>query len=168
MYRSVPCSPNSRPANHTLVFRAFLDPRHRLVFTTDVRTAQATYLESAPWIEASWCFVLSHERVRIASRAIICGQDGKTEKTRGGLAGVLRDVRRFAPGFYVAHSNMNLLEWPETCRRRDSRCGLLSRKMSNIGAPSRAHSKERATNWPQWRVNSDGRQSISGNTLRPA
>jgi pyridoxamine 5'-phosphate oxidase len=37
--------PDSCPANRTLVFRAFLDPGHQLVFTTDLRTAKITYLE---------------------------------------------------------------------------------------------------------------------------
>lgn len=77
--------PDSCPANRTLVFRAFFDPGHQLVFNTDLRTAKVTYLETNPGTEACWYFVLSREQFRIAGRAMVCAQDGETEKARARL-----------------------------------------------------------------------------------
>ncbi len=114
--------PDSCPSNRTLVFRAFLDPGHQLVFTTDLRTAKVTYLETNPWTDACWYFVLSREQFRIAGRAMVCAQDGETEKAcaRGERCPTIR-VRLLRGPHPVGHARccMNLHARPETNHRRN-------------------------------------------------
>jgi PPOX class probable FMN-dependent enzyme len=60
--------PDGRPANRTLVFRCFLDPGDRLVFTTDARSAKAAHLNTNPWAEACWYFASAREQFRVLGR----------------------------------------------------------------------------------------------------
>src|SRR3712207_1197555 len=56
---------DGRPANRTLVFRGWLEPDDRLLFTTDLRSAKVGQLRARPWGEVCWYFVETREQFRI-------------------------------------------------------------------------------------------------------
>lgn len=77
--------PDGRPANRTLVFHAFLEPDHRLVFTTDLRAAKMAHLALNPWIEACWYFSRSREQFRFTGRAALVTDKGDAREEQARL-----------------------------------------------------------------------------------
>lgn len=73
--------PDARPAVRTLVFRSFLDPDHRLIFTADLRSAKREQLRDEERMEACWYFADSREQFRIGGRGVMLAADGDDQLT---------------------------------------------------------------------------------------
>ncbi|AMV39301.1 Npun_F5749 family FMN-dependent PPOX-type flavoprotein [Planctomyces sp. SH-PL62] len=102
--------PDGRPAIRTVVFRGFLDDAHRLVFTTDVRSAKRAEIAGNPHAAVCWYFPETREQFRIAGVASLV--DATTSDAN------LREAR---DDLWAAQSEATRLSftWPSPGEPRD-------------------------------------------------